>query len=123
MITTWLTASGTQNTAFFDSVTATNSPTSYNASGLPNGLSVNTATGVITGTPTVAGAFAVNRATNAGGTGSATLSLTIAGVAVAVSPPAIVLISAHRVRHPKHRLLRLHHRDQLAGPAITQPAC
>ncbi len=60
-------------------ITASNSPASYNATGLPSGLTVNTSTGDITGTPTSApGAYNVTiSATNAGGTGSATLVYTI----------------------------------------------
>ncbi|GGD79624.1 hypothetical protein GCM10011514_49500 [Emticicia aquatilis] len=61
-------------------ITATNSPTSFNATGLPPGLSINTTTGEITGTPTsiVGSPFSVTiSATNNGGTGSATLMYTI----------------------------------------------
>ena len=59
-------------------ITATNSPTSYNATSLPAGLSVNTSTGVISGTPTTAGTVNTSiSATNAGGTASATLVFTI----------------------------------------------
>jgi hypothetical protein len=77
-ITSALTASGTVNTAFSYTITATNTPTSYGASGLPAGLSVNTGNGVISGTPTVTGTFNVTiSATNGSGTGSATLVLTI----------------------------------------------
>lgn len=52
-------------------ITATNSPTSYGASGMPAGLSINTSTGQITGTPTSSGSGSFNiTATNAGGTSS-----------------------------------------------------
>ena len=45
------TASGTMNAAFSYPITASNSPTSYGASGLPAGVSVNTNNGVISGKP------------------------------------------------------------------------
>lgn len=61
-------------------ITGTNSPTSYSASGLPAGLTVNTATGQISGTPTSAGTSNASiSATNAAGTGSATLTITVRG--------------------------------------------
>lgn len=76
--------SGSVGTAFsFDlSTLATNSPTSYAITGgaLPAGLSLNTSTGDITGTPTTAGSYSITfTATNTGGTSSpaATLSITI----------------------------------------------
>src|SRR5205823_997537 len=78
VITSPLTATGTVGTAFSYQITATNCPSSYNASPLPPGLSVNTSTGLISGTPTVGGVYTVTiSATNAGGTGTATLVITI----------------------------------------------
>lgn len=72
------TATGTVGSAFSYQIAATNSPTSYNATGLPAGLSVNTGTGVISGTPTQAGTSNVTlSAANTGGTGTLTLTLTV----------------------------------------------
>jgi Putative Ig domain./REJ domain. len=70
-------------------ITATNSPTSFGASGLPAGLSVNTTTGAISGTPTTAGGptNVTISATNAGGTGTKTLAITI-------NPPAPTVTSS-----------------------------
>jgi hypothetical protein len=79
-----LTAAGTIGTPFSFTITATGSPTSYAASPLPPGLSIVTATGAITGIPTTAGSTAVLlSATNAVGTGSAALTITVAAAGVA----------------------------------------
>lgn len=68
-------AAGVAGTSFTYTAQATNA-TSYSATGLPAGLSVNTATGAITGTTTLVGTFAVNlTATNS--TGSVTLPLVL----------------------------------------------
>jgi hypothetical protein len=88
-ITSSLTATGTAGSAFSYQIAASNSPTSFNASGLPAGLSVNTSTGLISGTPSAPGTSSVTlSATNANGTGTATLALTI-GSAGGGSAPAI----------------------------------
>jgi hypothetical protein len=77
-ITSSLTASGTTGNAFSYFITGSYSPTSYNATGLPAGLSINTSTGEISGTPTTIGVTDVTiSATNACGTGSETLEITI----------------------------------------------
>ena len=86
VISSALSASGTQGQAFSYQILASNSPTSYNATGLPASLSVNTANGLISGTPTAAGTFTVSlSATNAGGTGTAALTLTVSAAAPVIS--------------------------------------
>jgi len=78
-ITSAATASGNVNQPFSYQITASNSPTSYSATGLPAGLSINTSTGVISGTPSAAGTSTVTiGATNGSGTGTATLTITVA---------------------------------------------
>lgn len=77
----------TVNTPFNFQITARGSPTSFDASPLPAGLSVNTTTGLISGTPTAEGTTTVViSATNAEGTTTRNLSLTVAPVTVV--PPA-----------------------------------
>lgn len=82
-----LTAAGTVGTAFNFGITASGSPTSFTASPLPAGVTLNGTTGVISGTPTAAGTtFTVLNAINASGTSSpATLTITVAAAAVAPS--------------------------------------
>ncbi len=78
VITSSLSASGGIGTAFNYDIIATNNPTSFNAVHLPTGLSVDTTSGIISGVPTESGNFSVTlNASNAGGTGTATLGLTI----------------------------------------------
>ena len=79
-----LTAAGTVGTPFRFAIVASNSPGSYSASPLPAGLVLNSSTGVITGTPTVAEIIStLLTATNGSGTSSATLTITIAPTGVA----------------------------------------
>ena len=78
VMTSATTASGTVGSAFSYQITATNSPTSYGATGLPTGLTVSSTTGLISGTPTAAGTSTVTlSASNSGGTGTGTLTLTV----------------------------------------------
>ncbi len=59
-------------------ITATGTPTSYTATGLPPGLTIDPVTGRITGTPTASGSFtATITATNSSGTSSSTLNFNI----------------------------------------------
>src|SRR2546426_888940 len=77
-ITSAGTATGQVGVAFSYQMTATNSPSSFDSTGLPAGLALNATSGLIAGTPTSAGASTVTlSATNAGGTGTQTLTVTI----------------------------------------------
>jgi hypothetical protein len=80
--------SGYLETTFSTNILASKNPTSYDATGLPPGLSVNTLTGVISGKPTVAGTFLVTMyASNSGGTGTVTQPFTI-------FPPPVIISAA-----------------------------
>lgn len=80
VITSATSATGNVNKSFSYQIIATNSPTTYSATGLPAGLSLNTNTGLISGTPATATTTNVTiGAANAVGTGTATLTITIHG--------------------------------------------
>jgi uncharacterized delta-60 repeat protein len=88
VITSAGTASGRVGLAFSYQMSASASPTSFNAAGLPPGLTLNPTTGLITGTPTLADTFTVTlSAANTAGLG-VTSPLTIS-IAPAPSAPAI----------------------------------
>ena len=71
-------AAGVYGDAFSYEIAAAYEPTSFAASGLPPGLTVDPDTGVISGAPLAAGHFNVTiTATNVLGTGAAELSLTV----------------------------------------------
>lgn len=73
-----LEAGGVMGQGFSYQITALNAPTSYSASGLPPGLSVNGGSGLISGTPTAWGTYHVRlSATNGHGAGTAVLTLQI----------------------------------------------
>lgn len=77
---------------FHQRITATGSPLSYAATGLPAGLSLDSATGLITGAATEPGTFPVTlAATNAAGTGTAIVQLTVTGLpGFLAMPPSLV---------------------------------
>jgi hypothetical protein len=86
---------GMEGRPFSYQITATNAPSVYGAAGLPAGLSINPATGLISGTPKKSGTFAVTvSATNASGTVTAALSLKLAAalpvVTLAADMPRVV---------------------------------
>ncbi len=75
-------ASGSVNHAFLYATAATNGPTSYSATGLPAGLTLDPTTGIISGTATQAGVYSVLLSvTNAGGTSTSALTLNIQATA------------------------------------------
>ncbi|SDH88415.1 cellulose binding domain-containing protein [Mucilaginibacter gossypii] len=72
------TATATSGGPFSYNIVASANPSSYSASGLPAGLSIDAATGIISGTPTALGQSEITiAATNASGTGTATLMLNV----------------------------------------------
>jgi hypothetical protein len=78
VITSSLSCTGYVGVAFTYQITASGSPTNYNATGLPSGLSVNAGSGLISGMPSAVGTSSVSiSAMNAYGTNSATLTVII----------------------------------------------
>lgn len=85
-ITSATVALDTTGKAFTYTITANNKPASFNATNLPIGLTINTTTGIISGTPTIAATTVIGlSATNSAGTGTSTLTLTV------VNPLPIVI--------------------------------
>ncbi|MDA7675003.1 S8 family serine peptidase [Akkermansiaceae bacterium] len=72
------TTDGNVESPFRFNLRASNATTSYSATGLPAGLSLNETTGLITGVPTTEGAFSVNiTATNIIGTTNGSLTINV----------------------------------------------
>jgi len=85
-----------QGQPFSYQIAASGSPTSFAATGLPAGLSLSTTSGVITGSPQIAGTFtAVISASNAQGTGSANLNIVISTAA------PVIALSTHTLEFPE----------------------
>ncbi len=76
VITSSATADGLVNAAFNYTIQSANVATVFGAAGLPGGLTLNTATGAITGTPTNAGVYSVT-ITASNTTGQTTSNLTV----------------------------------------------
>lgn len=100
VITSPYTATATAFEAFSYQITATNTPTSFAATGLPNGLSLNPATGLITGTPLATGVYqTILTASNVDGDGTATLALSVSANPNAPAPAiAGSLVATGRLR-------------------------
>jgi len=80
-ITSPASATAEVGTAFSYQITASGEPTRFDADGLPPGLTINTSTGLITGTPARAGIYLpVLTARNDRGTARLTLRMTVTGV-------------------------------------------
>jgi hypothetical protein len=96
-ITSATTLTGPAGNAFSYALTASNNPVNYDLTGLPSGLSVNSTTGVVSGTPTTTGTYTLTAsADNALGTGPpATITLTVTDpVSGGAGPTAPLIIVA-----------------------------
>lgn len=83
VITSPLNASGAEQAAFSYQITATESPASFGADNLPQGLNVDPATGIISGSPLYAGVFDTTiLASNVWGVGKANLQLTFSNAPI-----------------------------------------
>ena len=104
-------ASGTSGVPFSFAVAATQLPTLYAASGLPPGLTINPASGVISGTPKGAGTYTVALTiSNSSGFSTSNLTISVASSGGASFTPAPLSSS--------DRLLNLSCRAQLSGSNI-----
>lgn len=84
------TASATNGSPFSYQILANNGPISYSATGMPSGLQIDTATGLISGVPNDdAGSYTI-LLQSVGGTVTSTQTLTLTLSAAAGSPPVVV---------------------------------
>jgi hypothetical protein len=85
-------ASGQAGVPFSYQITADNDPTSFGATGLPPGLQVNASTGLISGTPTASDTFFPTvSATNAAGTGTLDITMSITAAAPVAKPATLAV--------------------------------
>lgn len=89
VITSATTASGTRDVNFSYQIAADNNPASFDVIGsLPPGVTVNSQSGSISGRPTTAGVYTVTlQAINTGGTGDASLTITIVDKPPVITSP------------------------------------
>ena len=88
---------------FYYQITATNSPASFSASGLPAGLNLNPLTGIISGTPTIAGSNQVVLTASKDGVSSAPVNLSV----FVIDPLDLTIHSADTNRDGRISLLEL----------------
>jgi len=94
-ITSASSASGSTSSAFSYRVTASMSPLFYGATGLPEGLTIDSTSGLISGTPKLSGNFPVQLlASNNAGQSNATLTLKVAGPVVSTATPTALSLVA-----------------------------
>jgi hypothetical protein len=95
-ITSPATLAGTAGVAFAATLAASNSPVTFSLTGLPSGLSFNSVTGAISGTPATAGTYTlIAGATNALGAGPSTVvTLSVAGSSGAAGSVAPQIVAA-----------------------------
>jgi T5SS/PEP-CTERM-associated repeat protein len=94
VISSATTANAAPGAPFSYQIAATNNPTSFGATNLPAGVTVDNSTGLISGTPANAGVFTVPiNANNAAGSGQADLTIILAPTAGVPAPPPSNLIN------------------------------
>ena len=121
-ITSDLIASGQINTAFSYQITAANTPTSYTAAGLPAGLTINTSTGLISGTPTASGTFnATITALNNFGSDVETLQIIIRNPTLALTPSALQPFTADAGFHSGTQIYTLSGSQLTTGITVRAP--
>ena len=89
-VTSSSTASATNGSSFNYQILANNGPISYAATGMPNGLRINTATGLISGIPNDTARTYSVVLESVGGTVTSSKTLTLTLSAAAGSPPVVV---------------------------------